>query len=505
MKAVILLLVALLALVQAKIKTEEKVLVLDDDNFDEAIAQHEFIMVEFYAPWCGHCKSLAPEYAKAAKALDKEGSEIKLAKVDATEAKGLASRFEVKGFPTLKFFRSGTPGAYEGGRTSDEIVQWVKKRTGPLATSVASVEDLNNMKEANDVFAIGLFSDESSAGAKAFLGAAGNFDHISFGISTDASVKKELGVEKDTVVVVKTFDDLRNDMAVQSFHTAESLGTFIVTHATPLIQTFSDETSGDIFKSPVQKHMLFFTDPSAKHHDSTVAAFRDAAADFRGQALMINVPKSEDRVMEYFGITKDDLPTAVLADMSDEGSMKKYPLPGPHDVDAVKAFMGAALQGTLKPTLKSEEADPSDTEGPVTVLRGKTFQELVVDNSKDVLVEFYAPWCGHCKQLAPTYDEVGEVFADEENVVIAKMDATANEIDVPGVNVRGFPTLIFFKGNDKGNPVVYEGGRTKADFIKYLKKNASNDIGDVDEDDEDDDDDEDDEDEDDEDDEHDEL
>merc|ERR1712054_510709 len=309
------------------------------------------------------------------------------------------------------------------------------------------------------------------------------------------------------VVVVKTFDDLRNDMVVQSFHTAESLGTFIVTHATPLIQTFSDETSAEIFKSPIQKHMLFFSDPAAKTHDATVAAFKGAAMGYRGQALMINVPASEDRVMEYFGINKEDLPTAVLADMGEEGNMKKYPLPGPHDADAVKAFMEAALQGTLKPTLKSEDAESADTEGPVTILRGNTFQELVIDNSKDVLVEFYAPWCGHCKQLAPVYDELGEAFSDEDGVTIAKMDATANEIDIPGVNVRGFPTIIFFKGDDKASPVVYEGGRTKSDFIKYLKKNASNTIGDIDEDDDDDDDDEDDEDEDedDEEDENDEL
>jgi protein disulfide isomerase len=131
----------------------------------------------------------------------------------------------------------------------------------------------------------------------------------------------------------------------------------------------------------------------------------------------------------------------------------------------------------------------------VHILKGSSFEDVVMNNDKDVLVEFYAPWCGHCKQLAPVYDELGEAFADEDQVVIAKMDSTANEIDVPGVNVRGFPTLYFFKGDDKTNPVVYEGGRTKAEFIKYIKKNASNSLGDIDEDD-DDEDDEDDEDED---------
>ena len=82
----------------------------------------------------------------------------------------------------------------------------------------------------------------------------------------------------------------------------------------------------------------------------------------------------------------------------------------------------------------------------------------------------YAPWCGHCKTLAPIWEELGQAVADNENLVIAKFDATANE--VAGLSIKGYPTLKFYPKNNK-NGVDYDGGRDLDSFLSWLNENSS--------------------------------
>ncbi|XP_019158660.1 PREDICTED: probable protein disulfide-isomerase A6 [Ipomoea nil] len=145
-----------------------------------------------------------------------------------------------------------------------------------------------------------------------------------------------------------------------------------------------------------------------------------------------------------------------------KGSLEPKKYEGARTAEALTEFVNTEAGTNVKVA-----AIPSN----VVVLTSENFEEIVLNEKKDVLVEFYAPWCGHCKHLAPTYEKVATAFKLDEDVVIANLDADKYKDLGEKYGVSGFPTLKFFpKGNKDGED--YEGGRDLDDFVNFINEKS---------------------------------
>ncbi|KAI1633872.1 thioredoxin-like protein [Biscogniauxia mediterranea] len=148
----------------------------------------------------------------------------------------------------------------------------------------------------------------------------------------------------------------------------------------------------------------------------------------------------------------------------DGKSDKPIDYKGGRDLDSLTAFV--TEQTGIKPKRKLEL--PSQ----VQMLTDSSFKELI-GGDKNVFVAFTAPWCGHCKNLAPTWDKLADDFINEPGVVIAKVDAEAenSKATASEQGVSSYPTIKFFpKGSTEGE--AYDGGRSEDDLISFLNKKA---------------------------------
>ncbi|KAH9818885.1 thioredoxin-like protein [Melampsora americana] len=389
---------------------DSEVIDLKAESFKSTIDTEPLILVEFST--CGHCKALAPHYAEAAIALKPKG--IKLAKVDCTAETTLCADQGVQGYPTLKLFNKGVPTDYNGPRQTDGIVSYMIKRSLPV---VSYLSPANHTE----------FSSSDKVVVIAYLDVA---DTANLDIFKSFAEVKD--VKKPSVVVWKKFDEGRNDHHAEKF-TAEISPSNFQTYAEagiPLAYVFIE--SNNPHREALGKINFVWID----------------ATKFADHAKSLNL---HDTNWPAFAIQNIEAQT-------------KFPLDQKKTVDfaTVSHFVKDFVAGKLLPSLKSATAPKK--QGPGShVLVTDEFESVVYgdDNKKDVFIEFYAPWCGHCKKLKPTWDNLAHKWMLPEN-------------DVPpstGIRVEGFPTLMFKKAGSK-EYIPFEGERTLDGLIEFVEKNT---------------------------------
>ncbi|OXB74504.1 UNVERIFIED_CONTAM: hypothetical protein H355_001886 [Colinus virginianus] len=454
-----------------ELEEEDGVLVLHEHNFARALHEHRLLLVEFYAPWCGHCRRLAPEFARAAAVL-RNGSVAVLGKVDAVAQAALSAEFHIEAFPTLKLFRDGNrthPVAYSGRMDAEGMVLWMQRRAGPSATLLHNADTAAAFVSAQDIAVVGFFKELQGDAARAFYEVAGELVDVQFGVAEEDEVFEAYGLSADTVCLFKKFDEGRVDFPVDPERGLDvaKMTRLLRVHSLRLVMDFSNETSNEIFGAKIPHHMLLFLNTSVAEQQELRHEFRAAAGAFRGEVLfvVVDVDGYGATVLPFFNLKPSDAPTLRFIKMENN---RKYRMEeDAFSATAVRSFVQAVLDGKVKPHLLSAEPPEDWNTRPVKVLVGKTFEQVAFDETKNVFVKFYAPWCTHCQEMAAAWEELGERYKDHEDIVIAEMDATANELE--NITISGYPTMHYFPAGPGRKMVEYRSARDVETFSKFLE------------------------------------
>ncbi|XP_022904221.1 thioredoxin domain-containing protein 5 homolog [Onthophagus taurus] len=346
------------------------------DNFeDEIVKKNHFVM--FYAPWCGHCKRLAPTWEQLAEMLNEEDSNVRIAKVDCTVDSQVCSSQDVTGYPTLKFFKVG----------ESEAVKF---------------------RGTRDLPSLSAFINEQ--------------------LGTDSADNEILDIPQPLKGLVELTED--------SFDKHIESG----------------------------KHFIKFYAPWCGHCQKLAPTWEELAKSLEFQP---DVTIGKVDCTQYRSVCNQHevkgYPTLLW--FEDGKKIQKYQ--GSRTHEDLKSFVGKMMGS------ENEVENPKGDgrgESPVVILNGKSFDSGIEKGF--AFVKFFAPWCGHCKRLAPTWEELGKKFKKNPNVNIVKVDCTVDESKqlCSDQDVDGFPSIFLYKNGRKVSE--YNGNRSLEDLTEFVIKHA---------------------------------
>lgn len=449
-----------------KVKEEDGVMVLTKDTFD-AVNNHEFVLVVFNVYHCDECLSLVAEYTKAVEMMKEEGVYVKMAKVQTSEETELGDRYEIRDYPTLIFRVKKKEKRFTGNITTENVVAFLKKWSAPIVNVVESIEAVKSLFETQDLTLLAFFKQNTSEEYATYTDVAYEIEKLKFSTTSNHEAFEEYQLQEDTLVLFKKVDNDRVDFPV-SKKTGQDIVNFIMKNRLPLVIEFTPSISEDLIHGEVRKHNLLLISKSSEDFKSQIEEYRKAALAFKGEVLFIyiDIDKTENsRILDYFLVKPSVCPLYIFTILTQENMLKYKPDSSELKEELLKAFVQEVLDNKREPYLNSEEVPEDWDSKEVKVLVGKNFDQVARNHKNNVFVMFYKPSDEYSQKIATKWVELAEKYKDNPDIIIAKMDSIANEVE--GLSLVGLPIFRYFPMNSS-ETIAYRGDRELEDFVMFL-------------------------------------
>lgn len=480
---------------------------LTSSDFKSFIDANPLVLTEFFAPWCGYCKILGPEFSKAADSLNESHPNIKLAQVDCTVEEELCMEHGIRGYPSLKVMRGSdaAPEDYDGPREAAGIAEYMIKQSLPAVSTPIETEELSSLIDVQEkpyiiqVLPEGYNGEKDKANSnETFVKVANeNRKDLTF-ISVENKdlvdslkaklPKASLNKVKSPKYLIVRPDSPEDISEFSASFDKESLTSFIKTEIVPYFGDINRDTYLMYMTSPLPLGYYFYN--NEEERKQVEETFKKLGKEYRGKINFVGLDANVfGRHAEALNMNPEVVPLFAIQNLQEN---KKYGIsqeenPKGPSTKTIEKFVKDFFKGKVDPIVKSEPL-PTEEEianQSVVKLVAHNHDDVLKDTSKDILVKYYAPWCGHCKKLAPTWEELAEIFGSnkaESKVVIADLDHTANDVNTP-VEIAGYPTLVFYPANGKidsktglREAVVYDKPRELDSLIEFIKEQGGHKI-----------------------------
>ncbi|XP_059010656.1 protein disulfide-isomerase-like protein of the testis isoform X2 [Mustela lutreola] len=419
---------------------EGNLLVLTPAGLTQMLNQTRFLMVLFHNPSSKQSRNLAEELGQAVEIMGKGKNGLGFGKVDITVEKELQKEFDVKKAPELKLFFEGNrsePISCKGVVESTALVVWLRRQIRQKAFLFNNTQQVVEFVNSRPLVIIGFFQDLEEEVAELFYDMIKDFPELTFGVISISNVIGRFHVTLDSVLVFKKGKIVKRE------------------------ELINDITNKHVLNQVIKGHLT------------------DFVIEYNTEILFILVNADEPRnghILKYFRITEVNIPCVQILNLSSDA---RYKMPSEEiTYENLKKFGHSFLNRNAKKHQSSEDIPKYWDQGPVKQLVGKNFNVVVFDKERDVFVMFYAPWSDKCKALFPVLEELGRKYQNHSTVTIAKMDITANDIQL--MYLDRYPFFRLFPINSQ-QAVLYTGEHTLRGFSDFLESQIKTRIEDEDE------------------------